>query len=258
MLRKSSCLLKWSILCTFLLYILLIQYVNKCPFNLKINSTQIKTYRIRDSNDLIRQCNQTSSDRLQRAIVVFYPENQEKKYLPELRWLYLSWIEMINSGESSYWRTDLIIFSGNRTSNLEKLACLVDQIRLNKDEAPQCRVFTYHRISARNSSYHDSLPIDHQKRSAQLYDRLKNYRYVDSINIIFEGYEVLRMYDYILRTDIDVFITKFFANSIPITNTTLLTGHGGYSVEFNRYRLQRVARDLSWRYANLSNIGSTW
>lgn len=242
----------------FLVYILLIQYLKQCPFNPKTNSIRIKTYRSRDSNELIRQCNRSSSDRLQRAIVIFYPENQETKYLPELRWLYLSWIEMINAGESPYWRTDLIIFSGNRTSNLQELACLVDQIRLTKDEPPQCRVFTYHQISARNSSYHDSLPIDYRKRSPQLYDRLKNYRYVDSINIIFEGYAAFQMYDYILRTDIDVFITKYFADSIPITNTTLLTGHGGYSVAFNSHRLRRVARDLSWRYANLSNIGSTW
>lgn len=256
--RKGTCLFKWSVLCSLLLYILLIQYLKRCPFNSGGTSARGASYQARDFNELIRHCNQASTERLQRAIVIFYPDNQEKKYLFELRWLYLSWIEMINAGEPAYWRTDLVIFSGHFTSNLQKLGCLFDQIRRTKDEKPQCRVFPYCRVAARNQSDHDSLPTDYRRRSELLYSRLQNYRYVDSINIIFEGYSVFQMYDYILRTDIDVFLTKQFALSIPITNITLLTGHGGYSVDFNDHRLRRVARDLSWQHANLSNIGSTW
>ena len=258
MLRRGTCLFKWSVLCSLLLYVLLVQYLKQCPFNSGETSTRRASYRARDFNELVQPGNQSSTERLQRAIVIFYPDNQEKKYLPELRWLYLSWIEMINAGEPSYWRTDLIIFSGRFTSNLQSLGCLFDQIRQTKNETPQCRVFSYRPIAARNLSDHDSLPLDYRRRSETVYDRLKNYRYVDSINIIFEGYSTFQMYDYILRTDIDVFLTKQFAHSIPITKRTLLTGHGGYSVDFNDHRLRRIARDLSWQYANLSNIGSTW
>ncbi|CAF5086420.1 unnamed protein product, partial [Rotaria sp. Silwood1] len=35
-------------------------------------------------------------------------------------------------------------------------------------------------------------------------------------------------------------------------------GRGGYSTEFNTRRLGRIARDMGWKYQNLTNIGSTW
>ena len=96
------------------------------------------------------------------------------------------------------------------------------------------------------------------KRSKLLHERIPQYEYIDSVNIIAEGYPVFSYYHFILKTDIDVFMTKSFANYLPISNSTLLVGQGGYSTDFNTRRLGRIARDMGWKYSNTSNIGSTW
>jgi hypothetical protein len=96
------------------------------------------------------------------------------------------------------------------------------------------------------------------QRSILLYQKLKTYGYIDSVNIIAEAYPTFEYYDFILKTDIDVFITREFAKYIPLTNITLLVGRGGYSTGFNMRRLGRIARDMDWKYQNETNIGSTW
>jgi len=164
--------------------------------------------------------------------------------------------------ESSLWRTDLIIYSGNYSTNLQQLGCIYNQIRINRQEPPQCRVFPYKRIHLRNvqdpNNTNDYLYRQFDKnRSILLTTHLESYGYVDSINIIAEYYPSFAMYDYILRTDIDVFLTKYFGRFVPYNNT-LLVGGGSYSTAFNTARLRRVANDMNWLYANLTNLGSTW
>lgn len=201
--------------------------------------------------------------------MIFYPETQELRYLSEIRWLYRSWLEMIKS-ESKYWRTDLLIYTGSYSVALEQLGCILNQKRQDHLEPPQCRVFLYLRLSNRaiNSSIEkntfyvdvtmkDFYQIDLQ-RSVLLTDLMKTYAYVDSVNIIAEAYPTFAFYHFILKTDIDVFLTPAFAKYLPITNRTLLVGRGGYSTKFNFRRLGRIARDMNWKYANMTNIGSTW
>ena len=65
------------------------------------------------------------------------------------------------------------------------------------------------------------------------------------------------MYDYILRTDMDCFLTYNFALYVPYNNS-LLVGRGGYSTTFNSKRLKRIANDMNWKYADKTSLGSTW
>lgn len=65
------------------------------------------------------------------------------------------------------------------------------------------------------------------------------------------------MYDFILRTDLDCFLTHNFALYVPYADT-LLVGRGGYSTAFNNKRLKRVAHDMNWEYADKNGLGSTW
>jgi len=172
--------------------------------------------------------------------------------------------------ESKTWRSDLIVYTGNYSLSLQQLGCILNQKRLNNTEPPQCRVFLYLRLSTReisNLTQQQAILIDENQkdffqinteRSLLLYKHLKNYGYIDSVNIIAEAYPTYKYYDFILKTDIDVFITKQFAKYVPVTNITLLAGLGGYSTEFNTRRLGRVARDMNWKYKNMSSIGSTW
>ena len=207
------------------------------------------------ASQLIRSHNETRHQQILRALIIFYPNDQEQRYLPELRWFYWSWITMMNSGESKTWRTDLIIFTGNFTANLQKLGCKLNQRRLNRFERPECRVFHYVRLAARTTTEGNETQTNW---SSIINEKFKNYGYIDSLNVIVEGYPIFMIYDFILKTDIDVFLAQYFAFDLPITRKTLLAGRGGYSVSFNINRLRRIAHDIGWRYANLSNIGSTW
>jgi hypothetical protein len=210
-------------------------------------------------NEYFPHIHQPLSSSLLRGILIYYPTNQEEFFLPELFWLFRSWIEMMKD-ESSLWRTDLIIYTDNYTSNLRQLGCIYYQIRINRQEPPQCRVFPYKRIRFRRVEEETENYVYQQfdrHRSLLLTKHLQNYDYLDSINIIAECYPSFAMYDYILRTDIDVFLTKNFAHFVPF-NDTLLVGKGGYSSRFNTARLKRIANDMHWLYANLTNLGSTW
>ncbi len=172
--------------------------------------------------------------------------------------------------ESKYWRTDLIIYTGQYSLAFQQLGCVINQIRINNTEQPQCRIFLYLRILDRHINSitrQQTIFIDTNKkqlfqidiqRSILLYQKLKTYGYIDSVNIIAEAYPTFEYYDFILKTDIDVFITKQFAKYVPARNISLLVGRGGYSTQFNIRRLGRIARDMNWEYKKISNIGSTW
>lgn len=193
-----------------------------------------------------------------RALLTFYPNDQKDTFESEFRWFYRSWIEMMVN-ESSLWRTDLLVYTTEYEEIFKKLDCVYDQIRLNADEKPKCRIFPYIRIKHRQLT-HKSLSkyqtID-QSYSKLLYENLKNYGYIDSINTVYEYNSAYSMYNYILRTDLDCFLTENFAYYIPYDHS-LLVGHGGYSTTFNNKRLNRIADNMNWKYANRSSLGSTW
>ena len=130
------------------------------------------------------------------------------------------------------WRTDFIIFTYNFSSEFRSLGC-VNRVRQNKEETSLCRLFLYVPVqfrvpnvtdndfqnafnNAKNvmASYKDmndtfvGVPLVNDtetfdpNRSKSLYDNLRQYGYVDSINTIYEGYWTFKMYDFVLRTDI--------------------------------------------------------
>lgn len=193
-----------------------------------------------------------------RALLLFYPADQEDTFASEFRWFYRSWVEMMTF-EPASWRTDLIVFTNKNVQMFKDLDCLYDQVRLNSDEKPKCRIFSYTRVKDRNNNHEPSSKYQTiDKNTAKLvFEQLKSYGYIDSINSVFEYYPSFSIYNYILRTDMDCFLTNNFALYVPY-NTTLLVGHGGYSTEFNSKRLKRIAHDMNWQYANINSLGSTW
>ncbi|CAF0823084.1 unnamed protein product [Adineta ricciae] len=193
-----------------------------------------------------------------RALLLFYPNDQQSAFLPEFRWFYRSWIEMMKN-ESTLWRTDIIVYANEYTSVFKQLGCVYERIRLDRKENAQCRVFPYIRIKDRSSKHKMSsqYQIIDQQRSQRMYQYLRGYGYIDSINTVFEFNSTFLMYDHVLRTDMDCFLTENFARYIPYNNSVLV-GHGGYSTEFNSNRLKRIARDMDWKYADKNGLGSTW
>ncbi len=242
------------LICVICALIIINRYV--CWFSYKPIFVLVKR-SIRYSTNFNRLASEVAQLSQQRGIIIYYPHNDEKTFFPEFLWLYRSWIEMMITGEPKQWRTDLIIFTDKMTLNFEKLGCLFEQIRKNENEPPHCRVFRYEPISTRHSHINLTRPINIE-RSKLLYKYLQTYNYTDSINVVVEGYPIFSQYNSILRTDIDVFLTKYFGSYAPRSNNTLFVGLGGYSTEFNTNRLRRIANDIGWNYANLTSIGSTW
>ncbi|CAF5199461.1 unnamed protein product, partial [Rotaria sp. Silwood1] len=56
-----------------------------------------------------------------------------------------------------------------------------------------------------------------------------------------------KYYDFILKTDVDVFITTQFAKYVPLTNITLLVGRGGYSTKFS-VKMSHCTDDIFLRF----------
>ena len=193
-----------------------------------------------------------------RALLLFYPNDQENDFVYELRWFFRSWIEMMTA-EPPLWRTDLIVYASEYSTIFKELGCVLDQVRLNATEPTQCRVFPYVRIKNRNSKHDPSSrhQVIDQKRSEALYQHLRGYGYIDSINTVLEYNNSYSMYNYVLRTDMDCFLTLNFARYVPYDDS-LIVGRGGYSTEFNQKRLRRIARDMGWSHAGQTALGSTW
>jgi hypothetical protein len=193
-----------------------------------------------------------------RALLLFYPNDQESDFLCEFRWFYRSWTEMM-ANESALWRTDVIVYASEYAPVFKNLGCLYEQVRTTSEERPQCRVFSYIRIKDRIAKHEPSSKyqtIDKQ-RSQTVYEHLRSYGYIDSINTVFEFNASFLVYDFILRTDMDCFLTDDFALYVPY-NRSVLVGRGGYSTDFNSRRLKRIARDMNWTYADKNSLGSTW
>jgi hypothetical protein len=200
----------------------------------------------------------SSESKVLRALLTFYPNDQKQVFEPEFRWFYHSWTEMMIN-ESSLWRTDLIVYATDYDSIFKELNCVHNQVRMNAEEKPQCRVFSYIRIKNRKSEHKSSTnyQIIDEKRSQLLHSYLHDYGYIDSINTVWEYYHSYSMYDFILRTDLDCFLTSNFALYVPY-NHSLIVGRGGYSTVFNSKRLKRIARDMNWEHADRKSLGSTW
>ena len=150
------------------------------------------------------QCfTKTEKKNIRRAIIVHFPVQRSSLYLSELKWLYLSWIETIEN-QPADWQTDLVIYS-LPSSSLDELGC---NEHTNKSSKNNCIRITYSSL------------WDKTKSDSELLRLIQTHvpvwcGHLDSLGIFLENSELLYQYDYILRTDLDVFLTPQFARYIP-------------------------------------------
>ncbi|KAH9106292.1 hypothetical protein AeMF1_018079 [Aphanomyces euteiches] len=174
--------------------------------------------------------NQTS---FVRAAVVFIPRGVEGDlFLTQLRWFRRSWLHMHQS-EPPLWRTDIVVVTDSTDHTvLTELDCTVENIRKTKEEPNRCVVVdTYKRLEL-------------------------GYRFGDSIGVVAQDIPALDIYDWLLRTDIDTFLTPAFATWKP---SVMTVGKGAYSFSAtNAARLTRIIGDMGFHNAGLTNLGSTW
>lgn len=225
--------------------------------------------------------------RITRAVIVYFPIKQVDYFEKEVRWLYRSWINML-SYEPSKWRTDLIIFVehdpkifNNSDFFLNELNCTFTNLRHSTNDNPMCTLLNYTSIAKRNFTSKSRIlkkePVNYKfflndfdifepgKQNLEEYHKfikesLTGYNYVDSILMAFDGYDYFKKagYDFLVRSDMDVFLTPLFATWLPRYCNDFYVGGGGYSNEFNSKRFKRVANNLGLRYAASNNLGSTW
>ena len=89
---------------------------------------------------------------------------------------------------------------------------------------------------------------------------LVHYGYLNSILMAFEGYHYFKRakYDFLVRSDMDVFLTPMFAQWLPVHCNDFVVGGGGFSTEFNTKRLKRIAESIELKSSGIWNLGSTW
>lgn len=223
--------------------------------------------------------------RIIRAVLVYFPIEQAQNFQYEFRWLYRSWIEM-QKYEPTKWRTDLIVFARNQknffnNSFFSKLNCSFKHKRTSPNDKPMCVLIDYEPIKERkltkneikfssNNQLYDfilkqiNIFDDADPKMTVFYHflkkRLSSYGYVDSILMAFDGYKHFKSagYDFLIRSDMDVFLTPLFGKWLPKHCNDFYVGRGGYSNEFNTNRLARIAQNLGLDYAGSTNLGSTW
>ena len=85
---------------------------------------------------------------------------------------------------------------------------------------------------------------------------LKHFSYIDSILMAFDGYNYfLDQFDFLLRSDIDVFLTPLFAKWLPLNCYDFIVGGGAYTHDFNIRRLQKAANIIGLKPGSIRNLG---
>lgn len=225
--------------------------------------------------------------RIVRGLVIFYPADKNEYFEQEFRWVYRSWVEM-RKYEPKLWRTDLVVFMNTKvyakTNNnvFPELNCTVDNIRKSKNDEPMCTIRNYVEIKDREIPFYNKDTIeqisadeiysflykkinifnDDAENLWKFYGKLKElykYQYVDSILMAFDGYSYFKdNFDFLLRTDMDIFITPLFAKWLPLNCNDFVTGSGGYSHDFNMKRLRKAGKLMGLKFSEVRNLGSTW
>jgi hypothetical protein len=234
--------------------------------------------------------NSTFKMRILRAVIVYFPIMKTDNFEIELRWLYRSWIHMLTF-EPTKWRTDLIVFIDTNLTDhfskpdffLNQLKCSVFNKRTSPEQKPMCTLIHYRSVLDRNDSFineKDPQLTEHKLfeylatkldifRTSQnetglflsyLKANLATYNYLDSILMAFEGYDYFKSagFDFLIRSDMDVFLTPALAVWLPRHCNDFYVGSGAYSNTFNRKRLFRISKDMNFKYVHRGNLGSTW
>ena len=134
---------------------------------------------------------------------------------------------------------------------LNGLECILSNLRTSKKDKPMCTLIDYVSIKDRESEkkieetqnigelYEELFKkIDIFKENEQnlwkFYEKLKdlnNYHYADSILMAFEGYKYLKNnFDFLLRSDMDVFLTPGFAKWLPENCNDFITGMNSFTL----------------------------
>ncbi|GAV01678.1 hypothetical protein RvY_12352 [Ramazzottius varieornatus] len=188
---------------------------------------------------------------LLRAVVAYFSVSQTAVYFDQLKWCMRSLLEIATT-EPALWRTDLIIYIENVTiPDLLDLGCSTTP-RQNASEPFKCLLVEYERVQDR------VLSANATEYERNLHEQMKEYPFIDSIYALVEHASTYSNYDYVVRSDLDVFFPPAFSHWIP-PNCAFVTGNGAYSDPYNMEKLAMVANYSGIHFnTTIWNIGSTW
>jgi len=188
--------------------------------------------------------------------------------------------------EPSKWRTDLIVFVEKNQEIMDSgnfffhdLGCRFENVRNGPTDKPMCTLIEFKTL--KNREIKSNFTIQNKDINNYLYfmkdtnifaensstfqdyyklinDSLSKYPYAESILMAFDGYEYFKKagYDFLIRSDMDVFLTPLFATWLPLYCNDFYVGGGGYSNTFNSKRFRRIASNLGLAYAGSNNLGN--
>jgi hypothetical protein len=182
-------------------------------------------------------------------VAAYLPHGE--KYAKEARFmLYASWnhVTATVSAARARRRMDLLIFA-DPVANFALSKCR----KVAVDEKVADRF-----VRAPGDYDHNCGIIDHQFPLDNTWER-KQYQFMYSLAFVTDSryHELFMKYDWVLRTDLDVFLTPNIMTFRP--TQLVVAGQGGYSqLEVTRGLLRDVAKDLHLQHLGLHHLGSTW
>ena len=189
--------------------------------------------------------NEDKGRKINRGIITYLPPRMDG-YAKEFKALYLS-IGIMRTYQPANIKTDFIVFAPADGQLLPlSLGCTKEERNLS-DQSEQCVVMD-HIPTKDRGPLNDGSP-----------DPLMQYAaYLDSINILAE-FNSSYSYDYLMRVDLDTFLTPGFADWLPPKLSTLVVGSGGYGSNNANAHLKWVATNrLGLNDTGLQGLGSTW
>ena len=155
-----------------------------------------------------------SSQNVTRAVIVYLPPNKAE-YSKQFKALYLS-IAVMRSHQPPHIKTDLIVYTEKTFMELPMSYGCIQVFRESFNAPESCIVLDHVPVSKRGPLVDGVI------------DPLEEYsNYIESV-LILEEFQGRQYYDYLIRVDLDTFLTPGFGSWLPPKPSTLVVGNGGY------------------------------
>lgn len=174
-----------------------------------------------------------------RGVIVRFPSLKADYYFVQFRWFYRSWIES-EMFTLDRWRTDIIIliddkFPGTVRKMLEHLDCHKENQRASHRQISRCILVEHKLISQKSKSqrqfYISNYPI--LGRFEDLNDNVDRlFGIYDYVNELYKTQP--KLYDLLMVTTMNTFLTTQFGKSIPLKCSFLLGAAPDYSTWYSK------------------------
>ncbi len=181
-----------------------------------------------------------------RAIIAYLPPGMPK-FVTELKWLLLS-IGYMRSSQPGNFKTDLILFTSPESVQrvADQFQCTTS-VRSSFGQKETCIILPHIKL------------VDRPVGAGKAPPPLREYAaYVDSMLVLAE-FKHTSPYTYLLRTDLDCFITPGFADWALPDGVAIAVGKGAYGGENSNKHLEWITTNkLGLKHNGISQLGSTW